>query len=61
MTLIQLQHMIRLFEEFEPVKKSEWLAKATADMKGQNPFEKYVKSFGEEIEQMPYYDSSRIY
>lgn len=50
--------MIKLFEEFEPVKKTEWLQKATSDMKGNDPFEQYVKSFGEEIKQMPYYDSS---
>ena len=50
--------MIKLFEEFEPVKKSEWLQKATDDMKGNDPFELYVKSFGEGIKQMPYYDSS---
>ncbi|MEL7146516.1 MAG: methylmalonyl-CoA mutase family protein [Bacteroidota bacterium] len=50
--------MIRLFEEFGPVTKSQWLEKASRDMKGNNPFEQYVKSFGEEIKQMPYYDSS---
>lgn len=52
--------MIKLFDEFDPVTKDQWLEKASADLKGENPFDKYHKVFGNNIVQYPYYDASDI-
>lgn len=50
--------MIKLFDGFDTVSKDQWLKKATADLKGENPLEKFQKVFGTKIIQYPYYDSS---
>lgn len=50
--------MIKLFDGFDAVPKEQWLKKATADLKGENPLEKFQKIFSEQIIQHPYYDSS---
>ncbi len=52
--------MIKLFDEFDPVAKDQWLKKASADLKGENPFDKYQKVFGKNIIQYPYYDSTDV-
>ncbi|MEL6559517.1 MAG: methylmalonyl-CoA mutase family protein [Bacteroidota bacterium] len=50
--------MIKLFDGFDTVSKDQWLKKATTDLKGENPLEKFQKVFGTKIIQYPYYDSS---
>lgn len=52
--------MINLFEEFDPVSGEEWLKKATADLKGEDPFKKFKKELSAGIFQLPYYDRSDI-
>ncbi|MGB3469131.1 MAG: methylmalonyl-CoA mutase family protein [Cyclobacteriaceae bacterium] len=52
--------MINLFDEFDPVTSEEWLKKATTDLKGENPLEKFKKELTSTIFQVPYYDSSDL-
>ncbi len=48
-----------MFEEFEKSDKEKWLEKATTDLKGQNPLEKFKWSV-DNIELAPYYDQSDL-
>ncbi len=50
----------RLFEDFEKVDKQQWLEKATADLKGANPLEKYGWEIEDGIRLNLYYDKSDI-
>lgn len=49
-----------LFNDFKKVTKSEWLEKATADLKGESPVEKYSWNLEPGLKVEPYYDESDI-
>ncbi|MEM7109964.1 MAG: methylmalonyl-CoA mutase, partial [Bacteroidota bacterium] len=49
-----------LFNDFSKVSKSEWLEKATADLKGENPLEKYSWTIEKDIIAAPYYDQTDV-
>lgn len=49
-----------LFNDFDKVSKSQWLEKATDDLKGENPLEKYSWTVEKTIKAAPYYDQSDV-
>ncbi len=52
--------MMKLFEEFDSINYEKWLKKATADLKGIDPRDKYKKDLSPKITQFPYYEKTSI-
>ncbi|MEM1407759.1 MAG: methylmalonyl-CoA mutase family protein, partial [Bacteroidota bacterium] len=50
-----------LFNDFKKITKSEWLEKATADLKGESPVGKYSWNLEPGLKVEPYYDESDLH
>lgn len=50
----------QFFKTFEKINKKEWLEKATNDLKGENPYEKFAWEIEPGISVKPYYDQDTL-
>ena len=49
-----------LFEAFDKSSKQEWIDKATADLKGTSPLDKYQWALNDNIKLSPYYSAEDL-